>query len=420
MKTAFSCLLVILWPFLNTICQTTAIPALTVGDAVPELTIRNIVQYTTPTARLSDFKDKVLIIDLMSSICGSCVVHLSHMDSLQMKYKDQLQILPVTFESNAKIKAFLKSPYGKHIRFPFATGDTLLKRMFPHQFISHLVWIYKGRVQAITTGDYVKAANIETLLSGKPLRLPVKKDVGHYDPSIPLLVANPEIILPENSSGFRYYSALIPYMDGFSFGQYEKNDSTAGTYRHTFINWPIPNIYLYAVGKNSNFPAALIRYEVRDSSRFFFDRKGYISQWRTVAYCGYQSSTPLQMPEPNRKAKMLADLDSYLGLHGRLEKRFIRCIVLRPDTSVHALPPKPSGNIIEIFGIASQQNSIKGATPIFIEMPGDDQRYVPRPPDFEDVAAMRTLLQPYGIRITEERREIEMLVISDAPAVLLP
>ena len=417
MKNAFSCLLALLCPFLSLLGQSSIINPLTIGDAVPDLVIGHLVQYKAPVARISTFKDKVLILDLMTSRCGSCIEHLQHWDSLQTRYSNQLQILPVTYESPTAIKSFLQTVYGKSIRFPFATLDTTIRRLFPHQFISHLVWIYKGRVQAITHGEYVTAQNIETLLQGKKLDLPLKKDVGYYDPSIPLWVANPQTILPENAPGFRSYSSLIPYMDGFSFGQYEVTDTIQQLHRSTFLNWPIEQLYRYALGQSDRFPNAFIRYEVKDSSRFFFNPKGYWSEWYTTAYTGYQSSLPLSISDTLRNQRMLADLDFFLRLQGRMEKRTIRCIILRPDTTIHPLPPRPTGDIVEIFGLALLQNDQKGATPLFVEMNGDDQRYVPRPTDYENIPALQTLLRPYGIRVTEEQRELKLLVLSDAPSL---
>lgn len=415
-KRTFSCLLAILCPLLSLWAQSNTIRPLSVGDPVPEFAFPAMVHYPFTSARLSDFKDQLLILDLMATNCYSCVMHLNHLDSLQAAYKGRVTILPVTMEKAAKVQHFLeKTPYGKGCHFPFAANDTLLRKLFPHQLISHIVWIYKGRVKAITRPDYINSQNIDAFLGGQPLKLPVKQDLGKYDPASPLLVANPESLMPANQEAIRYYSAVTPFLNGFSFSVSTYLDTARQAYRFSLINTTILSLYQHALGIGNRFPAAYTRIEVGDSSRFFFNRKGYWSEWQQQAFFCYQSSTPIYLSDTARRQKMLTDIDFALGLQGRVEKRKTRCLVVRPDTSVHILPPKPTGSIVEIFGLSLLRQSKAGATPIFVEMGSDDQRYVPMPPDFEDVAAMNSLLQPYGIRVEEEYRELELLVISDAP-----
>jgi len=399
MKNAFSCLLAIVWPVLNTFCQPAARP-LTVGDAVPDYLIRNLVNYKTPTARLSDFKEKLLILDFMATSCGSCMYNLPHLDSLQAAYPDKLQLLPVSYEPKATLLSMLHNrSAGKKIHSPFVAQDTVLKSWFPHQYVSHMVWIYKGIVKAITKPEYVKAANIEKILYNQPVRLPVKSDIGRYDPAAPLLSANPEAVTPANQPALRYYSVLPGYMDGFASTTTQYTDSVQSVDRLTLINRSILHLYQYALGLSPDFPASCIVLTVKDSSRFFFNRKGYKSDWYQTSYRCYQLTLPMGTPDAVKKEKMLADLNFYLGLHGRVVQQSVTCLVLQRDSSLTPVSEKPVGEIIQVSGIATQVNRLFGSLPCYDEVPGSRSLYVPRPPDFTDTTAISRLLLPYGIRL---------------------
>ncbi len=392
-----------------------AIHPLSVGESIPDLLLSHLVHYKTPTARLSDFHNEVLILDLMATNCKSCLVHLSHMDTLQQRYQNRLRILPVTYESSPKVRSFLQNmPIGKTISFPFVTEDTLLSQYFPHQFISHLVWIYKGRVVAITQPEYVQAKHIETVLQGKSLFLPVKQDIGHYTAANSLWVPNPETLLPANQAVLRYFSTVTPYLEGFAYGESHFLDTAKRITRTAYINYSIPQLYAAALGKGSRFPAAYVQLEVRDSSRFFFDGKGYKSDWYDrSSYC-YQSATPADMLDTLIRAKMQSDLDFYLRLQGRMEKRWVACLILLPDTAFKNATPAITGERIAVSGIAAQLARTPGTPPCFIELPNADRQYVPRLTNWSDGRTLTALLRTYGIQAVTEMRELEMLVISDA------
>src|SRR5690606_32124148 len=92
---------------------------------------------------------------------------------------DELNIILVTHENADKVKALLKrSPITKGVDLPFAVEDTLLRKLFPHQFIPHEVWIDPhGVVRAITDHLAVTLENVRGMISGKISSLPEKNDV---------------------------------------------------------------------------------------------------------------------------------------------------------------------------------------------------------------------------------------------------
>jgi len=78
MKTIY-CLMILLWPLMG-IGQTSR--PLSIGEKVPDAALNNLVNYKTSSAKLSDFKGKLVILDFMHTSCRSCLLNLLRFDSL--------------------------------------------------------------------------------------------------------------------------------------------------------------------------------------------------------------------------------------------------------------------------------------------------------------------------------------------------
>lgn len=64
---------------------------LKIGDRVPEIIISKIIGDSKPDAKISDFKDKLLILDFWDTFCGSCIEALPKLDSLQQKFGNKIK-----------------------------------------------------------------------------------------------------------------------------------------------------------------------------------------------------------------------------------------------------------------------------------------------------------------------------------------
>ena len=53
-----------------------------VGDTAPDILFNNLTKYKTSEQRLSNFSEKLLIIDFWATWCSPCVGMLPRMDSL--------------------------------------------------------------------------------------------------------------------------------------------------------------------------------------------------------------------------------------------------------------------------------------------------------------------------------------------------
>ena len=173
--------------------QSSNVQQLGIGDKVPDLTFSNLVNYTSPVAKLSAFSGKLVILDFWATWCGTCLKKIPLLDSAQKKFGNRLQILLVSNEGGNprdedKVKAFLEKRQvaGRgSFSLPATTvQNPLLLQLFPHTFIPHYVWISpQGRVFAITSFREMTLANIEAMLNGCAVAMPVKNDTRLHHPN---------------------------------------------------------------------------------------------------------------------------------------------------------------------------------------------------------------------------------------------
>lgn len=163
-----SCILAMLCPFLSKAQQAPAIGT----------TLHDSIIMAVPAQ-----KNQLIIVDFFATWCSSCAKALPELDSLQTQFGNRLSIRLVssygTGDTKEKINAYFlrrKKPTGQQYSFPVIYNDSLLKNSFPHQKIPHYVWIYNGKLIAITRSKEVTSSNIKKVLQGKHISLPVKID----------------------------------------------------------------------------------------------------------------------------------------------------------------------------------------------------------------------------------------------------
>ncbi|RYD93510.1 MAG: TlpA family protein disulfide reductase [Sphingobacteriales bacterium] len=113
---------------------------------------------------LNNYKGKLIILDFWASWCSSCLQQFPKLDSLQVRFKDAVQILLVNpnikGDTQAKMQGRLKG-YG----LTSITFNDSLKKLFPYEFIPHYVWLDgEGKLLAITTANMVNEATIKGYL----------------------------------------------------------------------------------------------------------------------------------------------------------------------------------------------------------------------------------------------------------------
>ncbi|MBE9602590.1 TlpA disulfide reductase family protein, partial [Pedobacter sp. MC2016-24] len=79
------------------------------NDIVPaEMSIGKLMNYKSKTAKFSDFRGKLVILDFWNTHCAPCVKELPGMDSLQEEFGRKIAIIPVTRNELPQVQSYFK------------------------------------------------------------------------------------------------------------------------------------------------------------------------------------------------------------------------------------------------------------------------------------------------------------------------
>lgn len=427
------------------------VKGLKIGDLVPDVPLPKIVKVdgSLNSAKLSDYFDRLLILDFMYTSCGACISALPKKDYLQRKFGDRVKIMVVVGgemyspgmlqrENENYIRKFLtnkKSFLSKHnVQLPWVVENKLLNQYFPHQLVSHLVWIYKGKLVAVTEQDYVTEANIQTILEGKKNDWPVKNDFRPaVDIDTPLVRQNIQRFTGDQIL-HRYAAVLGSYQDGVIAKAGAVHDSVKHTRRDYIINLPVLNIYMSRWGMVTDSIKVLapshIILEVKDPLKYISQEDSSepdLMVRRRTRVC-YEAAGP-DTNQTNKKVAYatIKDLDNLLGLYGRYEKRRMKCLALINTGNLDQIKTKTTGDDFEILtaphiklvnqsldNIVWKLNQFYGNPPVFNETGYKNNVDM----DFQlnswqDIPELRKVLQNFGLDLREEERELEVFVLTE-------
>lgn len=113
------------------------------GEQLPDLEFKTLINSKSPSIRFSDFKGKLVILDFWSFNCVNCIEDFAKLEWLQKKFAGQVQILLVNHEDQKRTVDFFEK---RKKLFPrpdliFITGDEVLSKMFPKDYLPWEVWI---------------------------------------------------------------------------------------------------------------------------------------------------------------------------------------------------------------------------------------------------------------------------------------
>jgi uncharacterized protein (TIGR03435 family) len=214
------------------------------GEALPDLDFTTLLNAPVTTSKLSQLKGKLVLIDFWATWCGSCLVAMPHLQSLQSKFAGQLQIIAVNDETPIRTAQYLRS---KPANFWFAV-DTARKiaGVFPHQLIPHSILISpEGKFIAATSPEQITGQVIDSLLNNQQVHLPEKKDnlLSYED-----LIKQNFFAADTVQSRFLIQGEI---RGGPGLSTTWVDDKSFGGRRLTCINLPLSTLYRLAYG---NYP----------------------------------------------------------------------------------------------------------------------------------------------------------------------
>lgn len=414
--------------------QTTELKPLTIGDKMPDVFLKKILNSTQGNGTLSSLtKGRYVILDMFATWCVPCVKALPEYQKLQVKFNDKLVIIPVAYESANILSDFISKHREINRTLSFVVEDVEIHKLFPHRSVPHQVWIDKsGVIKAITTGNYLNEIRLAQFTSGAPFNLPLKQDDFTLDKSKHLLINNNG----GADTSFIYRSILSKYQPGGGsetnfkrkIGTINRVTSVNGFPLNLFI-MAYSNLKLYGINKTR------VELNVRDSTAFYMPKnKEETKDWLEKYFYCYELSYDKYIPDTVFFASMYNDLNRFFDYKGSTQKREVSCLIMyRVDKNdslllsrTAKLSPVYTGKMRNqpISSLVEYINNLKDIEPVIdetgftanadmdLDFIGKLERL-----KYPDIEVIRATLKRYGLDLKWENRIVDILVIEDKTKV---
>ncbi|MCY4781049.1 TlpA disulfide reductase family protein [Sphingobacterium sp. UT-1RO-CII-1] len=160
------------------------------GDRLPEaFWMQELLLTNDPLGRekleLSDFKDKLLILDFFNTACRPCIASIDIWNALQKEFKSDVAVLAVHLYGDNKLVSAFADKRGWEL--PIAVGnkaDTLINQLFYAHRSFGQVWIMDGQLLAIPKHKDVNAELVRKALMRKPLDIEMNDYYTYFDKTL--------------------------------------------------------------------------------------------------------------------------------------------------------------------------------------------------------------------------------------------
>lgn len=321
------------------------IKELGVGDKVPEYKfLHPLINYKSEKASLSDFNSKLIIVEIWSLGCASCIAGFPKLQALQEEFNDQIQILLINpwgdKEQIVNLLEQREQASGFKLTLPIAFGDLAFYDWFSVNGsvngVPHFIWIKDSEIVSVTHSLSVNANNILAILSGEKINMPQKMvKIIEHDRKLPLFLSGNA----GNGRELMWHSMLSSRIDGLPSLSLVSVDSTDNKSKILVQNSTIQSLLSLAYGTPrhplydnylSKVPFGRIKLEVPDSSKYLLRVKGEY-KWENLYT--YEMQPPHWKAEEELLRMMQEDLNRYFSIKVTWEKQKVRCLVLKMTDS---------------------------------------------------------------------------------------
>ena len=390
------------------------IKALNIGDKIPQSlwdTPLEVVNHPIgqKTIKLSEYRNKKLIIlDFWATWCASCVESLGKIQH-KLKYdQSKIAFIPVTFQSEAVISKFQQGNNIAHQwQFPLVVGDKRLKQLFPHETISHFVWIdADGTIKAFTSSEYITDTQLQKGLSNDFAQVKMKIDRIAFDPKQPLLVSG-LADLKARYTGFCELLAGVAPTSGM------QNLDTLGLKRRYFVNTTLRTLCMDAMSDIQGIQLAKkkIVYEVIDRNRYFNKDQVNADVYNQQYGLCYEAVLPAEATKAAFRETLKNDLWQHFMIRLTIEERPVPVIALYGNSHKSHVS---MGETIALKTLVDKLNVRDNDIPYLI-CPADLQN-LSVPSNLKDCTSAKLLIERLaqsGIKADERKENLAVLVISE-------
>ena len=422
------------------------IKSLQIGDTVPDVIFESkfkVMDINSGTKSIS-LKDhagkKLILIDFWATWCAPCIASLPKMDSLQVKYAEDIAVIPITYETADKVKDFfgvrVKANVA-HSNLNYITGNTIFSSLFKHSTLPHYVWLDgKGKVLAITDAKEVNSTNIEKVIRSEHIILPVKNDYR-----APFDKAKPVFFDDEKMAGMDLIkqSSLTRYSNRFGCGYIQtvglkdEHPKVKNSHFRRVFAYNLSMIQLYQLahsdnGRYFNWHNTLVL--TKDSLNLLSSKQGadYVAWLKSEK--GFCYELVVSNEYKNKAWEIMQnDLKQHFpNYRAYTEKRKVQsyCLIRTSDSDKIRSKGGEKINTINLFGGRINQfpltlliRVLEDRVFINLNKPLINLTNYSGPVDItlngniSDLTALNMALENYDLEIVEQDREVEMLIIED-------
>jgi len=383
--------------------------AFKVGDTfVPPETVK-LMRGSLKTIDWKALKDKVVILDFFDTFCGTCIAIMPELQKLQDTYPDKVQIFNVGWQDKETLdKFFANNSFLKEhkVNLSVIYADTYLKNHFPHSGAPHVVFLYQGKVQAITFFRQVTAENILNLFEKGTIKLPFKNDFGTIDLSE-----------ERNTVKNLKMSVLVTgYQDGVPAEAFStKQDSVTGQFKTSIINRSIFRSIISTTTRIKKSPFYIredrVVWKVNDPKKYKdVDEVG--EAWLNENAICYERIDLQRKPDSVLARLVLDDLHKLFGLRSYYSTKTMKSLVLkRSAIRKSTAPANGKGPIYENSGVLAGFIDFSNLFPPAVDLVKSKERI--QISSFNNLEELNDQLGPYGIEAVIEDQNIGVFVVEE-------
>lgn len=405
-----------------------------IGDKAPNYPLNNLINYSQTSIKFSDFKGKLLILDFWTFGCRGCVESWPKLLKLQDKFKDKIQILLVnTYEDEERVKEFIhhKERINNYkMTLPVACNDKQLNNIFPHQLVPHVVFIDQYQtVKYITSGSFINEKVIQNIIDNREMKIQEKTDIfENIDRAKPLFMAgnHPTDEIGEN---ILWSTVITPYSNRFLsvIHMASYNGSTFGYFGNQPLAWTLQVLYGKGTDQRGMVPHSRLVFENIDSTKLVEEVDGVFMPENKFTF---QATAKTGISINQLKKKMINDIETCFGLETGWKKRKRMCLVIsRGVRPIHEY--KEGASMLNVYSKFVYINNVTIPQLIdrltleglyYMDYPiVDETNFSGKLGRIEhtdtktiDYRVLEKVLEKYGLYLTIQEREVDVLVISES------